>query len=60
MAPLLLAIILEVFLVCKIILKASAVSSVIAASLFAVFVSSWFVFPRLKAKHGPNKPMRRR
>ena len=59
LAPLLLAIVLEVFLVCKIILKTTPVSSLIGASLFAVFVWSWFVFPRLTTKHRSNKAMRR-
>ena len=59
LAPLLLAIVLEVFLVCKIILKTTPVSALIAAGLFAVFAWSWFVFPRLKAKHRPNQATRR-
>ena len=59
LVPSLLTIVLAVFLVFKIILKPTPGSSLIAAGLFAVFVWSWFVSPRLKTKHRSNKAMRR-
>jgi Family of unknown function (DUF6328) len=50
MAPLLLGIVLDVYLVSQIILKNRAASIAVAAALFAILVTVWFVFPRIKAK----------
>jgi hypothetical protein len=50
LAPLLLGIVLDVYLVSHMILKNSAVSITIAAALFAILVSVWFIFPRIRAR----------
>src|SRR3954453_3880061 len=50
MAPLLLGIVLDIYLVSQIILKNRAASIAIAATLFMILVTVWFIFPRMKAK----------
>ena len=50
LAPLLMGIVLDVYLVSRIILKSAGASIVIAAILFTILVSVWFIFPRIKAK----------
>lgn len=48
MAPLALGIAMDVYLVARLILGAMS-ASLIAAALFAVFVTLWFIFPRVRA-----------
>ncbi len=50
LAPLLLGIVLDVYLVSHIILKNTGASITIAAALFLILVSVWFIFPRIKAR----------
>jgi hypothetical protein len=50
LAPLLMGIVLDVYLVSRIILKSTGASIMIAAVLFTILVSVWFIFPRIKAK----------
>jgi len=47
---LLMGIVLDVYLVSHIIVKSAGASIVIAAILFTILVSVWFIFPRIKAK----------
>ena len=48
MAPLLLGIVLEVYLIGRIVLESVPASFAIAALMFVVFAGLWFVFPQLK------------
>jgi len=48
LAPLLLGIVLEVYLIARIVLDSIPASFAIAALMFVVFAGLWFVFPRLK------------
>src|SRR3954454_14305754 len=50
LAPLLVGIVLDVYLVSHIILKNNGASITIAAVLFTILVSVWFIFPRIKAR----------
>ncbi len=50
MAPLLLGIVLDIYLVSQIILENRAASITIAAAVFMMLVSVWFILPRIKAK----------
>ena len=50
MAPLLLGIVIEVFIVARVILQSTAISLAIAALLLAAFVGLWFVFPYMKRR----------
>jgi C4-dicarboxylate transporter len=50
LAPLLLGIVLEVFLIARIVLNSIPISCGLAAVMLTVFTGLWFVFPRLKAK----------
>jgi hypothetical protein len=50
LAPLIVGIVLDVYLVSRIILKDTGASLVIAAVLFTILVSVWFIFPRIKAR----------
>jgi len=49
MAPLCLAIMLELYLVSRIVLDSVAVSLAVAGLMFVIFVGLWFVFPRFRA-----------
>jgi len=49
LAPLLLGIVLDVYLVSHIILKNTGASITIASALFLILVGVWFIFPRVKA-----------
>ena len=51
MAPLLVAISLDSFLVARIILHSLTVSIIIATVLLGLFIGLWFVFPRWKVRH---------
>jgi hypothetical protein len=59
MAPLLLGIVLDVFLVSHLVLGDESLSLAITVPMFAVFVGMWFVYPRFKArrKRGGNRSM---
>jgi len=50
LAPLLVGIVLDVYLVSHIILKNVGASITIAAALFLILVGVWFIFPRIKAR----------
>jgi len=54
LAPLLVGIVLEVYLICRIVLESVPASFAIAAGMLVIFVGLWFVFPRLKAEHRRN------
>ena len=49
MAPLCMAITLELYLVSRVVLDSLAVSLAVTALMFMVFVGLWFVFPRFRA-----------
>jgi len=50
MAPLMLTIIMEIYIVARLILQSVQLSFLIAATLFVLFGWKWFVFPRVKAR----------
>ena len=50
LAPLLLGIVIEIFIVARVILQSAAISLVIAAVLLAAFVGLWFVFPYMRRR----------
>jgi hypothetical protein len=58
MLPFLLAIVLEVFLVARLIVDAIGMSIGISASVFALFAYLWIIFPRLWAKRRPRPDSR--
>ena len=55
MGPLVLAISIEIYVIAQLILRSAAVSFLIAAGLFALFVWKWFLFPHLRAKPSPRR-----
>jgi hypothetical protein len=50
LAPLLLGIVLEVFLIARIVLNSIPISCAIASVMLTIFTGLWFVFPWFKAK----------
>ena len=60
LAPLLLGIVVEIFIVARVILQSTAISLAIAALLLAAFVGLWFVFPYLSRRATRNQKDRRR
>ncbi len=54
MLPLMMGIVLEVFLVARVIVHDVLVSLILAACLTAVFVCLWFVFPRVMKRRRPR------
>ena len=50
LAPLLLGIVVEIFIVARVILRNTAISLAIATMLLAAFVGLWFVFPYMKRR----------
>jgi len=60
LAPLLLGIVVEIFIVARVILQSTVISLAIAALLLAAFVGLWFVFPYLSRRAARNGKDRRR
>jgi len=57
MAPLMLGIAAEIFLVARVILQDTAISLAIAAALLAAFVGLWFVFPYMTRRADADRRM---
>jgi hypothetical protein len=55
MAPLMAGICLDAFVVADLILGGALAAAVVAAGLFCLFSSLWFVFPSLRARRAPGK-----
>lgn len=55
MAPLAIGICLDVFLVARIIADSSRLAGIVAGLLFAIFVSVWFVLPRLVRRRASER-----
>lgn len=55
LAPLLLGIVIEIFIVARVILQSAAISLAIAAVLLAAFVGLWFVFPYTRRRAGSDE-----